>query len=276
MSKPFPYRGNPLSWGEIIDIAGRTPQEMKQLISNINHIGGQNIKECLSRQCIVADIEVDDNDINDDGIINCTDDGDQAVSKVEDLVHRRLQRSLQDSGHDHTIINRILGLGQSSLKKNHDEDGISDINQDVDSGVKKTAKINGVISMITNDMTNSRRNVTENMTEKQLNDIGNYEDFSLVAGICDYNNTTGYISMENPDKDCPTELTVTAYPWYAEELAVSQKESYTFSTGNLKTTAPCSQYNGTVSTEDLKQQFCFILVQFFCLISHLILYFTLL
>ena len=274
MSKPFPYRGNPLSWGEIIDIAGRTPQEMKQLISNINHIGGQNIKECLSRQCIVADIEVDDNDINDDGIINCTDDGDQAVSKVEDLVHRRLQRSLQDSGDDHTIINRILGLGHSSPKKNHDKDGISDTNQDVDSGVKKTAKMNGVISMIANDMTNSRSDVTGKMTEKQLNDIGNYEDFSLVAGICDYNNTTGYISMENPDKDCPTELTVTAYPWYAEELAVSQKESYTFSTGNLKTTAPCSQYNGTVSTEDLKQQFCFILVQFFCLISHLILYFT--
>jgi hypothetical protein len=86
-------------------VAGRTPQEMNQLVSEINKdLGGKNVKECLSRQCIVADIEMDDNAINDDeGIVNSTN-GVQGVSKVEDFVRRRLQRSLQDSGHDHTII----------------------------------------------------------------------------------------------------------------------------------------------------------------------------
>jgi hypothetical protein len=279
MSKPFPYRGNPLSWGEIIDVAGRTPQEMKQLVSKINEdLGGKNVKECLSRQCIVADIEVDDNDINDDGIVNSTD-GDQAVSKVEDFVHRRLQRSLQDSGHDHTFINRIISL--SSPKDNQDGDGISrNLGiRGADSGMEKTAKMNGVISMILNDMANVRSNVTEKMTEKQLYDIGNYGQFFLIPGICDYDNTTDYISMENPNKDCPTEVTVTAYPWYAEDLAVSPKVSHTFSTDDLKTTAPCSQYNGTVSTEDLKQQFRFIFVPYFVLnfflcnfTSHVIFY----
>jgi hypothetical protein len=253
MSKPFPYRPiNPLSWGEIIDIAGRTPQEMKQLVFNINKdLGGKNVKECPSRQCIVADIEVDDRAINDDGTVNITG-GDQAVSKVEDFVHRLLQRSLQDSGHDHTIINRIINL--SSPKNNQDGSrrdlGTSD---DVDS-IEKTAKMNDDLTTIYNEMISIRSNVTERMTEKQLNDIANYgKHFLLIPGICDYDNTTGYISMENPNKDCPTEVTVTAYPWYAEDLAVSRSVSYTFSTDDWQTTAPCSQYKSTVSTSDLRK-----------------------
>jgi hypothetical protein len=249
MSKPFPYRCDPLSWREIIDIAGRTPQEMKQLVSKINKdLGGKNVKECPSRQCIVADIEVDDKAINDDGTVNTTE-GNQAFSKVEDFVHRLLQRSLQDSGHDHTIINHIIGL--SSPKDNQDgirrDLGTSD---DVDS-IKKTSKINDDLTTIVNEMQSVRQNVTENMTEKQLYDTMNYENnFFLIPGICDYDNTTDYISMENPDKHCPTEVTVKAYPWYAEELAVNRIVSYTFSTDDMKTTAPCSQYNGTVSTSD--------------------------
>lgn len=259
MSKPFPYHGKPLSWNDIIDVVGRTDAEMNDLVTKITtNLGGIEIKTCPSKQCIIVDVNVD---VSDDemfllGAASIDDSkhssggNSNSNETVADFLHRSLRRILNESGTDHTIINGITRLampddpidGDEFRNKRRSEYDLYD-DEDEDAG-PSPAHQNNVFQTIYSDIQKNRKT---KLTKEGFNKNGLM--FLLIPAICAVDSETGYISMENSDqqKSCPTEIKVTASPWYAKDLAVSENITYTFSTEGLEQTDMCSQYNGTVS-----------------------------
>ena len=209
MSKPFPYQGNPLSWNEIIDIVGRTDAETNDLVTTItNDLGGTEIETCPSKQCIIADVDVD---VNEDKDSNET---------VEDFLHRSLRRILLDSGTDHTIINGITRLAMPDIARNGNAFRKVDRIVADDNKNDSASSQNSVFATIYSEIFLNR---LKNITEESLNLNGVM--FLVIPAICAVDSETGYFSMErNSDqqKSCPTEIKVTASPWYANDLAVSE------------------------------------------------------
>ena len=93
--------------------------------ARITHdLGGTKITPCPSKQCIVTDVDVDDDDVlhlatvPSDGTTSTNSGRRSSRSRnklngadpVKDYVDRRLRRVLQDSGIDHTIVNGITRL----------------------------------------------------------------------------------------------------------------------------------------------------------------------
>merc|ERR1719424_613157 len=103
---------------EIIGMTGRTKEEMNILVSTItDDLGGTDVKECPSKQCIVAKLDVDDENIILDGIADSSTNGGKEdatatsnISDVETFLDRRLRQAFEDSGNDHTIISGVRRL----------------------------------------------------------------------------------------------------------------------------------------------------------------------
>ena len=257
MSKPFPNQGKPLTWTEIIELTGRTTDEIKDMVATIsNDLGGTRIQECPSKQCIVVDVDVDDDEMlglklsNDE---KKTRDDVQDLDKEHNHVEYFLERRLRQGSSDHTIVKGITRIAMPDDENDWSQErrmvgvdvAVFDI-ADGDDEAIQSAHQNGVFGNITYDIFDKR----EEVTEKSLYDGQNYQQFLVIPAICAIDNETGYISMEKEQSkernSCPTEIKVTVSPWYAEDLAVSKNITYTFSTEELKKTLRCSEYNATV------------------------------
>lgn len=254
MSKPFPHHGKPLSWKEIIEVAGRTPKEMESLVLKItNSLGGQNVKECPSRQCIVADFDDDDDEMPLDGIFDeeNNSNGGLAADAAGDFLDRRLRGLLDESGHDHTIINRVTHLW--SPEENEDNGEFKrrrmGIDYDGDAGAAPSnpAQSHYNLPYISQAIVTARRG----LTEESLYNAANYQSVVAIPAICGYDDDTDYVSMENENRECPTIVNVTAYAWYAEDLAVSNQVTFGLSTEDMAATITCSEYNVSVCKNDL-------------------------
>ena len=252
MSKPFPNQGKPLTWTEIIELTGRTTDEIKDMVATISKdLGGTRIQECPSKQCIVADVDVDDDEILS---LKSMNDEKKTQNDVQDLdnvynhVENFLERRLRQASSDHTIVKGITRIAMPDDK--HDWSPERRMGTlffaDEDEDTMQSAQQNAVFGNITTDIYDKRTEVTE----KALYDGQNYQQFFVIPAICAIDIKTGYISMEKEESEgrnsCPTEIIVTVSPWYAENLAVSANETYTFSTEELEKTLMCSEYNGTV------------------------------
>ena len=258
MSKPFPNQGKPLTWKEIIEVTGRTIDEMKDMVATIsNDLGGTRIQECPSKQCIVADVDVDDDEIL--GLKSMNDEK-KTQNDVQDLdnvynhVENFLERRLRQASSDHTIVKGITRIAMPDDK--HDWSPERRMGTlffaDEDEDTMQSAQQNAVFGNITTDIYDKRTEVTE----KALYDGQNYQQFIVIPAICAIDNKTGYISMEQEQSkgrnSCPTEIKVTVSPWYAEDLAVSENLTYSLSTEELEKTLMCSEYNATVRSVKLK------------------------
>ena len=254
MSKPFPNQGKPLTWTEIIELTGRTTDEIDDMVATLsNDLGGTRIQECPSKQCIIADV-----DVNDDEILGLKSVNDEKKTKddVQDLdnvyhhVENFLERRLRQASSDHTIVKGITRIAimddenDWSRERRMGRYASSDEFEDADA--IQPGNQNDVFWNITTDIFDKRKEVTE----KSLYDGQNYQQFFVIPAICAIDNETGYISMEQEQSkgrnSCPTEIIVTVSPWYAEDLAVSANLTYPFSTEELEKTLMCSEYNGTV------------------------------
>ena len=261
MSKPFPNQGKPLTWKEIIEVTGRTIDEMKDMVATIsNELGGTKIQECPSKQCIIADVDVDDDEIlglksmNDE---KKTQDDVKDLDNVYNHVENFLERRLRQASRDHTIVKGITRIAMPDDKNDWSRErrmgsagGSSYLDGEEDA--IQSAHQNDVFGNITNNIYDKRTEVTE----KALYDGQNYQQFIVIPAICAIDNKTGYISMEQEQSkgrnSCPTEIKVTVSPWYAEDLAVSENLTYSLSTEVLEKTLMCSEYNATVRSVKLK------------------------
>jgi len=250
MSKPFPNQGKPLTWTEIIEVTGRTMDEMKDMVATIsNDLGGTRIQECPSKQCIVADVDVDDDEILGLKLMNDekkTQDDVQDLDNVYNHVEIFLERRLRQASSNHRIVKGITRMAMPDDENDWSQERRMGFSlADADDEAKQSAHQNGVFGDITTDISIER----EEVTEKALYDSQNYQQFLVIPAICAIDNETGYISMEQEESErrnsCLTEIKVTVSPWYAEDLAVSENLTYTFSTEELEKTLRCSEYNGT-------------------------------
>jgi hypothetical protein len=221
MSKPFPNQGKPLTWKEIIEVTGRTIEEMKDMVATIsNDLGGTKIQECPSKQCIIADVDVDDDEIV--GLKSMNDE--KKTRHVENILERRLRQASSD----HTIVKGITRIAMPDDENNWSRERhlVKDSIVDGDNDAIRSAPQHHVFGNITQDIISKRQKVTE----KALNDGQNYQQFLVIPAICAVNNETRYISMETEQSketnSCPTKIKVTASPWYAKDLAVSAKKTY--------------------------------------------------
>ena len=241
MSKPFPNQGKPLTWKEIIEVTGRTIDEMKDMVATIsNELGGTKIQECPSKQCIIADVDVDDEEILG---LKLTND-EKKTRHVENILERRLRQASSD----HMIVKGItrIALPDDESDWSREQRTGKDSIVDGDNDGIQAAQQNYVFEDITNDILDKRTEVTD----KSLYNGRNYQQFLVIPAICAIDNKTGYISMENGQSkgtnSCPTEIKVTASPWYAKDLAVSANKTYNFSTEELEKTLMCSEYDDVV------------------------------
>ena len=253
MSKPFPNQGKPLTWTEIIELTGRTTDEIKDMVATIStDLGGTRIQECPSKQCIVADVDVNDDEMlgpkssNDE---KKTRDDVQDLDKVHNHVENFLERRLHQVSSDHTIVKGVTQIAMPDDENDWSQERrMGDVVDTAggDDDTIQSANQNGVFGNITYDIVDKR----EEVTDKSLYDGQNYKQFLVIPAICAIDNETGYISMEQEQSkqrnSCPTEIKVTVSPWYAEDLAVSKNITYSVSTEELEKTLMCSEYNATV------------------------------
>ena len=129
MSKPFPNQGKPLTWKEIIEVTGRTMDEMKDMVATIsNDLGGTRIQECPSKQCIVADVDVDDDEIlglksmNDE---KKTQEDVQDLDNVYNHVENFLERRLRQASSNHTIVKGVTRIAMPDDENNNNNNNIS-------------------------------------------------------------------------------------------------------------------------------------------------------
>lgn len=210
MSKPFPDHGTPLSWQELIDVAGRTEEELTELVTRITKdLSGTKITPCPSKQCIVADVDVDEEDVlhlataPSDGTTSTNSGRSSSRNKrngadpVEDYVDQRLRRVLQDSGTDHTIINGITRLpmpddatdGDELRKQRRAELYGKFFKDDEDEdAAPSSVHQHYVFKTIWNDILEDRIKVTK----ENLDNTRNAVMFIVVPAICAVDTETGY------------------------------------------------------------------------------------
>ena len=251
-----------MTWKEIIEVTGRTIDEMKDMVATIsNDLGGTSIQECPSKQCIVADVDVDDDEIL---VLKSMNDEKKTQEDVQDLdnvynhVENFLERRLRQASSDHTIVKGITRIAMPDEEYDWSQERRMQsatpdfINTNEEDDAIHSAHQNNVFGNITSDISDKRKEVTE----KALYDGQNYQQFIVIPAICAIDNKTGYISMEQEQSkgrnSCPTEIKVTVSPWYAEDLAVSENLTYSLSTEELEKTLMCSEYNATVRSVKLK------------------------
>lgn len=195
MSKPYPHRGEPATWQEIVEQTGRTPQEIDDLHRHVESLGWKVQEVCKSMKCMYATIEVPE---------------DGTVESIEDIAHDQLHRKLGErkSGGIVKAV-RLLekpATGNTTAEANHKASDLLRARSPFEShNMSRRLQSSSFPPQIVNSVYDITGLLREQVGLNRTLYDANFLQFLVVPVICNITSTTSNASaleLESQGRDC--------------------------------------------------------------------------